>query len=193
MSERDSVALVELAGLIARRMRALREARGWSLTTLGREAGLSKTIVATIESGNGNPSLETLLRLADALGITLGSLIATEQRPGAQAVRLEDAEFVASESGLRSRSLWSDGRDRRVETLELLIEAGVEYRAAPHPPGTEEIVVCLSGSLEVGPEGETVPLQPRDAVHFPADQRHRYRSDTGGVALCLMTFRGSGS
>lgn len=193
MSERDSIALVELAGLIARRIRALREARGWSLTTLGREAGLSKTIVATIESGNGNPSLETLLRLADALGITLGSLIAAEQRPGAQVVRLDDAEFVASESGLRSRSLWSDGRDRRVEALELLIEAGVEYRATPHPSGTEEIVVCLSGSLEVGPEGKTVVLEPRDAVHFPADQRHCYRSDTGCVALCLMTLRGAGS
>lgn len=185
--------MIELSGLVARRIRALREARGWSLTTLGRAAGLSKTIVATIESGNGNPSLETLARLADALGITVGSLIAAEQLPGAQVVRLDDAEFVASESGLRSRSVWTDGRDRRVEALELLIEAGVEYRAAPHAPGTEEIVVCLSGSLEVGPEGETVALEPRDAVHFPADQRHRYRSDTGGVALCLMTFRGAGS
>lgn len=34
--------------------------RGWSLSALARETGLSKTLVSTLESSEGNPSLETM-------------------------------------------------------------------------------------------------------------------------------------
>jgi transcriptional regulator with XRE-family HTH domain len=173
---------------IARRVRALRKARGWSLGTLAERAGLSKTNVAKIETGEGNPSLETLHRLTEALEITLGALIAADQPPGTRVVRLDDAAYVRSQSGLQGRSVWSDGRNRRVETHELQMEPGVDYHSKPHPPGTEELVICLSGSLEVGPEGHEVDLHARDAAHFPADLPHRYQSTDGCIALCVMSY-----
>lgn len=191
MATRTNAALAELNADIARRLRALRQARGWSLGSLAARAGLSKTNVAKLETGDGNPSLETLLRLAEALGITLGALLAADQPCGTSVVRARDAAFVRSQSGLLGRSLWSDGRDRRVETHELLIDSGVDYHSKAHPPGTEELVVCLSGALEVGPEGREVELGERDAAHFAADRPHRYHSPGGCVALCLMSYRPS--
>lgn len=192
MATSENRALAELGTHIARRVRALRLARGWSLGVLAERSGLSKTNVAKIESGDGNPSLETLLRLTEALDITIGSLIAVDRPPGTSVVRVADAAYVRSQSGLQGRDLWSDGRERRVETTELLMEAGVDYHSKPHPPGTEELVVCLSGSLEVGPEGHEVSLGERDAARFPADLPHRYHSEDGCVALCLMSYPPAG-
>jgi transcriptional regulator with XRE-family HTH domain len=192
MATKTNAALSELNAHIARMVRSLRQGRGWSLGSLAERAGLSKTNVAKIESGDGNPSMETLLRLADALEVTLGSLLAVDRRPGTQLVRLGDTAFVRSQSGLQARGIWSDGRDRRVETHELRMEPGVDYHSAPHPPGTEELVVCLSGSLRVGPEGDEVELRERDAAHFSADLPHRYRSDDGCTALCLMSYPPAG-
>jgi transcriptional regulator with XRE-family HTH domain len=188
MAIRTNNALVELNARIARRVRALRQARGWSLAALAERAGLSKTIVAKIETGDGNPSMETLLRLADALDITLGALLETDAQARTSVVRVDGAAFVRSQSGLQGRTLWSDGRDRRVETHELLMEPGVDYHSKAHPPGTEELVTCVSGALEVGPEGHEVALGERDAVRFPADLPHRYHSAGGCVALCLMSY-----
>jgi XRE family transcriptional regulator, regulator of sulfur utilization len=185
-------ALGALNAHIARQVRTHRTARGWSLGTLAARAGLSKTNVAKIETGDGNPSLETLHRLTEALDITLGTLIAADRPPGTQIVRVADAAYVRSQSGLRSRSVWSDGRNRRTETHELRMEPGVDYRAKPHPPGTEELVICLAGSLEVGPEGREVELHDRDAAHFPADLPHRYHSAGGCTALCLMSYPPAG-
>ena len=65
---------------VAREIRAHREARGLSLSATGARAGLSKTILATIESGAGNPSLETLWRIARALDVTVGTLLAEATR-----------------------------------------------------------------------------------------------------------------
>jgi transcriptional regulator with XRE-family HTH domain len=192
MTTKTNVALTELNAHIARRVRAMRQARGWSLGALAARAGLSKTIVAKIEGGGGNPSIETLLGLADALEITLGALIAADRSPGTQVLRLADAAFVRSQSGLEGRSLWSDGRNRRVETNELLMEPDVDYHSQPHPPGTEELVICITGSLEVGPEGHEVSLGERDAARFSADLPHRYHSVDGCLAICLMSYPPAG-
>jgi transcriptional regulator with XRE-family HTH domain len=186
---RLTLALDQLAARVARSVRAHREARGWSLATLAGRAGLSKTIIARIEAGAGNPSLETLLRLADALGVTLGTLIAEEEHGREPVVtRVAAAEYVISESGLKSRPLRSDGRGRRVDTYELVLVPRVDYRSRPHPAGTEELVVCIDRSLEVGPVGQEALLGERDALHFSADVPHRYRSEGGAVALCIMSF-----
>ena len=192
MATRANTALDELNSGIARHIRALRSARGWSLATLASRAGLSKTIIAKIESGDGNPSLETLLRLAGALDITIGSLLGTELPPGTNVIRLSEEAFVRSPSGLQVRSLWSDGRNRRTETSELLLEPAADYHSKPHPPGTEELVVCISGALSVGPEGDEVSLGERDAAHFAADLPHRYRSEHGCVAMLVMSYPAAG-
>jgi len=185
-------ALEEMNAGIARHVRAMRGARGWSIGALATRAGLSKTIVAKIESGDGNPSIETLLRLADALEITLGTLLGADRAPGTNVIRLAQQAFVRSPSGLQVRNIWSDGRNRRVETIELLLDPGVDYHSKPHPPGTEELVICMSGSLQVGPEGDEVELGERDAARFAADLPHRYRSEGGCTALCVMSYPPAG-
>jgi XRE family transcriptional regulator, regulator of sulfur utilization len=188
MATKTNGQLSELNAHIAGKVRSLRQARGWSLGALAERAGPSKTNLAKIETGDGNPSLETLLRLADALEITIGALLAIDRPRGTQLIRFSDITFVRSESGLRSRGIWSDGRNRRVETHEIHMEAGADYRSTPHPPGTEELIVCLSGSLMVGPEAHEVELHERDAAQFPADLPHRYSSAAGCTALCLMSY-----
>ncbi len=185
-------ALEEMNAGIARHVRAMRSARGWSIGALATRAGLSKTIVAKIESGDGNPSIETLLRLADALEITLGTLLGADRAPGTNVIRLGQQAFVRSPSGLQVRDIWSDGRNRRVETIELLLDPGVDYHSKPHPPGTEELVICMSGSLQVGPEGDEVELGERDAARFAADLPHRYRSESGCTAVCVMSYPPAG-
>jgi transcriptional regulator with XRE-family HTH domain len=192
MATKTNGPLGEFNARIAGKVRSLRHARGWSLGALAERAGLSKTNLAKIETGEGNPSLETMLRLADALEITLGALLALDRPQGTQVVRLGETTFVRSQSGLQSRGIWSDGRNRRVETHEVLVEPGADYRSTPHPPGTEELIVCLSGALTVGPEGHEVELREHDAAHFCADLPHRYRSEDGCTALCLMSYPPAG-
>lgn len=79
-----------------------------------------------------------------------------------------------------------------MEAHEILLDPGVDYHSKPHPPGTEELVVCVSGSLTIGPEGHEVELHERDAARFRADVAHRYRSDKGCIALCLMSYPPAG-
>jgi transcriptional regulator with XRE-family HTH domain len=173
---------------VAREIRAHREARGLSLSATATRAGLSKTILATIESGAGNPSLETLWRIARALDVTVGTLLAEDDPVRSQLVRRADGELLSFESGVRGRLLHVDGRDRRLEAIEIHLEAGRLYRSAAHAPGTEELVICLTGTVTLGPDGHEETLAEGDALHFAADVPHTYRSDDGCVALCSFSY-----
>jgi transcriptional regulator with XRE-family HTH domain len=52
-----------------KRLRALREERGWSQEEFADLAGLHRTYVSAVEQGIRNPTLSVLERLAKALGV----------------------------------------------------------------------------------------------------------------------------
>ena len=65
----------ELVAKVVRRLRLEREQQGRSMSAVARAAGISQSIVSLIEHDLRSPTLETLLRLADALEVDLGKLI----------------------------------------------------------------------------------------------------------------------
>lgn len=58
-----------------KRLRALREERGWSQEEFADRAGLHRTYVSAVERGVRNPTLSVLERIAKAMGITLSELV----------------------------------------------------------------------------------------------------------------------
>jgi DNA-binding Xre family transcriptional regulator/CheY-like chemotaxis protein len=61
---------------IGARVRKAREARGWSLGDLARETGMPPPNLSRLENGKHVPSLETLERVAEALGVRVADLVA---------------------------------------------------------------------------------------------------------------------
>lgn len=60
---------------LGKKWRKYREAVGFSLDDLARLSGVAKSTLSKIENGKGNPSLRTILRVADALDQTPGTLV----------------------------------------------------------------------------------------------------------------------
>lgn len=60
---------------LARNMKALRKARGWSQETLAGEARLDRTYVSGIERKVKNPTITVVERIATALKCRLGELL----------------------------------------------------------------------------------------------------------------------
>ena len=64
-----------LASEVSRILRVEREKRSLSLNALAQYAGLSRQMVSYIEQDLRNPSLDTLLRICDALDILLEDVL----------------------------------------------------------------------------------------------------------------------
>src|SRR4051794_8145165 len=166
--------LGDLARRIGRGVRADRLAQGLSLGDLGRQSGLSKTILARIERGEGNPSVETLWRVSRALRIPLGSLLTPSDHPRTRVIPARSGEALRSASGMAAWLLHAEGREHRSEIFDIELPKGIDQRSEPHLPGTEELILCVKGRVHVGPYGEEADLGPGDAVWFGADVPHHY-------------------
>ena len=64
-----------LALAIGARVKQERQSRGWTLDQLAESAGVSRRMVVNVEQGAANPSVGTLLRISDALGVGLPALV----------------------------------------------------------------------------------------------------------------------
>ena len=184
----DGGGLEALADRIGRVIRTQRAARGMSLGDLARASGLSKTILARIESGEGNPSVETLWRVSRALRIPLGMLLADDPAPRVRTIRHESGEKLDAGSGMSAWLVYVAAREHRSELFELDVPGGLVSRSEPHLPGVEELIVCVSGRMRVGPAGEEAELAPGDAVWFAADVAHSYGALRDARALCWMLY-----
>src|SRR5580692_10002289 len=82
---------------IAAAIRRERERAGLSLSELARSAGVAKSTLSQLESGTGNPSLETLWALSVALDVPFSRLIDQPPRPRVTVLRRGEGDAVASE------------------------------------------------------------------------------------------------
>jgi transcriptional regulator with XRE-family HTH domain len=64
-----------IAANVIRLLREAREERGLSMNVVAQRSGLSQSIVSLIERDLRNPTLDTLLRMAEAIGIDLGEIL----------------------------------------------------------------------------------------------------------------------
>jgi transcriptional regulator with XRE-family HTH domain len=60
---------------LAMRLKQLREKRGMSQEVLAKEAGISRSYLARLETAKQDPTLTTLEKLAKALRVKIGALV----------------------------------------------------------------------------------------------------------------------
>ncbi len=185
----------ELSGRIGTAIRAHRVAQGLSVAEMARACGLSRTILTRIESGAGNPSIETLWRVSRALNVPFGALLAEEEAPRIRHIPAREGEPLQADSGMRAWLVHAEGRPHRSDLYELALPAGTLQRTGAHLPGTEEVLVCLSGRARIGPVGEEVEIGPGESVWFVADRDHQYVAleDTRLLNLMLYGVGGAGA
>ena len=169
----------DLNRLISGNLRAARLEKGLSLDELAQQSGVSKSVLAQIEHGGGNPTLSTLNKAAAALHLPFHALLAAPE-PAYDVVRLPDVQPVTeNDGGVRNYTIFPETESRPFSLYLLQAEPENAWSSAPHLRGTEELVTVLSGSLGIRAGGRTFPLEASESLRFQADVPHAYRV-TGG-------------
>ncbi len=68
-------ALENISSEVIRLLREQRERRKLSMNTLAERSGLSQSMISLVERGLRNPTLDTMLRIAEVLEVDLGKII----------------------------------------------------------------------------------------------------------------------
>lgn len=165
----------ELARAIGVRVRQERIARGWTLDQLAEGAGVSRRMVVNVEQGSVNPSVGTLLRLSDALGVGLPALV---EPPASKAARVtkrgDGAVLWTGDAGGRGVLVVGTEPPDVVELWEWTLPPGERHISEAHAGGTRELLQVQSGAITVEVDGHAHTLDAGDAMTFFGDVDHSY-------------------
>jgi transcriptional regulator with XRE-family HTH domain len=167
------------------RIREYRSNRGMTLRDLARDAGVSVGLISQVERGVTDPSLETLRRIAEVLGVPLFSLLQDADTSAVAVVRRGDRLQISSPHTAITYTRASSGSGR-LEVLEGRLEPGAVSAEAPRGHPSEECVVVLTGRLTVEVGSELLVLDAGDSCHYDSTVPHRYRNESDDVATFMI-------
>ena len=147
-------------------------------------------MLVNVEQGTVNPSVGTLLRLGDALGIGLPALVEVPEPATLKVIRRDEgAALWTSDAGGRGLLVAGTQPPDVVELLEWTQAPGDHHASESHSAGTKELVQVQEGTVTVEAAGQSVVLEPGDAVAFPGDVAHSYLNDDRSPArFSLIVF-----
>jgi len=182
-----------LASAIGVRVKQERQSRRWTLDRLAEAAGVSRRMVVNVEQGAANPSVGTLLRISDALGLGLPALV---EPPEARPIRVTPkgggATLWSGDSGGRGVLVTGTQPPDVVELWEWTLGPGDRHVSEPHAHGTDELVKVHEGAIVVEVASESVTLDTGDAAAFAGDVAHSYANPhTGSATFSLVVFEPS--
>ena len=157
------------------RVRELRKKRGWTLEQLSAACGVSRSMLSQIERNEANPTLGVVHRIAQAFGVSLGSLVDVPNATTTiDVIRADDRSYhFRNERDVRIRTLSPLHLEKDVEFYEIRLHPGTVLTSAPHFGGTREFLTVQQGSVRLISGNDQVDLQPGDSAHYPADVPHR--------------------
>jgi transcriptional regulator with XRE-family HTH domain len=196
----------DLAGDIGRRLATYRAERGLRVAELAREIGVTPSLISQIERGQSRPSVSTLFALAQALDVPVDAFFrepaavgpaaaggqaplpsGPERRPAEAryVVRQDNRAAIDIEGGVRWERLTPETM-AHLDFFELVYGPGAESNPTLYShPGTE-MVLMLTGRLDISVGFETYRLDPGDSMEFPSSLPHRY-ANPGAIEARAVT------
>lgn len=175
-------------------LQRLRLARGLTLEDLSRIAGVSKSMLSQIEREKANPTIAITWRLANALGVQIGELLATAERE-TETIRVIDAHEIPTlpghHAGYVLRILGPLELASKYEWYELTLAPGGELASQGHDPGAQEHLTLLHGAVEVEVGTDKKKVKLGSTARYPGDQQHIIRNvgKTEAKAVLVVIHR----
>lgn len=171
---------------VGRQIRLVRHQKAFSMQALAEAARISRAWLGEIERGSASPSVDIVRRLADALGVSIGSLLdgsATQAEQGIEGESpSQEVHLIRKDRRLVVRFpsqpfSWEVLTPLRGELQLMIAELDpTETSMEMMEHGGQELVLVMEGEVEVKVANEVHDLQPGDAITFSARLPHGFRN-----------------
>ncbi|MGR3874098.1 XRE family transcriptional regulator [Streptomyces graminifolii] len=160
---------------LARNVKHWRSVRGFTLDVLAARAAVSRGMLIQIEQARTNPSIGTVVKIGDALGVSITTLLDYEQGPKVRVVPAERAvRLWHTDAGSYNRLLAGTEAPGPLEMWDWRLMPGESSPSEPHPAGTVELVHVTTGELTLTVDGEDHVVPAGASATFEANTPHTY-------------------
>ena len=169
--------LDSLRKAVADNLLELRRKRGLSRAQLAGICGVSKAMLTQIEQQRTNPSIATLGRIANVLGVTIAKLVEETDIAEPRAIHIEDVPNLwTGAPGSTAKLLQGLDGNTLVEFWDWSLQPGQRHVSSAHPNQSREIIYVLDGELSIVVSSRQVVLTSGHSLQFRANRAHQYEN-----------------
>jgi transcriptional regulator with XRE-family HTH domain len=160
------------------------------MRALATRSGLSANALSMIERGRASPSVSTLYKLADALGVSITAFFGPEgEKKQIVFLKADERTHVSFRRGT-FEGLGGEHFIGRVEPFLLTLENSANSGPRSITHTGHEFVFCLRGEVEYQVERQVFRLAAGDSLLFAAQLKHRWKNPGRTVATVLILLSG---
>ena len=175
---------------VGERLHELRAMHEMSLRELALKSGLSIHTLSMIEKGKTSPSVSTLYKLAETLGVPISYFFnPNNNRKQVIFLKADERTHMPFTRGV-FEGLGGENFIGSIEPFLLTLESGANSGPQVMTHTGEEFVFCLRGQLEYQVEHQIYELSAGDSVLFAAHLKHRWKNPGRMVATALIVVSG---
>jgi transcriptional regulator with XRE-family HTH domain len=168
--------------VIAANLKRLRQEKNLSLGQLAELSGVSKVMLAQIEKGGTNPTINTIWKIANGLKAPYTVLI-DEHEPATQVIAKKDtAEQISEDRKYRIHCYYSTNQKRNFELFTMELDSQATYTSIGHSENSLEYILVLEGELVIKLENNSHVLKPEESICFASTPPHTY-SNPGPIMI----------
>lgn len=174
-------------------IRKERKERRLTLKAVAEKAGASEGFLSQVENSVSSPSVDTLVRICNAIGVNAGDLLnqVNKQEQLALVRRAEWDDVDLPHTGFITRRFFSPENRTVIDSAILVIKQEKSIPVRKNIKNGQELLCVLKGSLELVHGDQTIKLSEGDSIHFwskPENQRIINRSKETAVVLWVGTI-----
>lgn len=172
--------------IVAKNIKRLREENKLSMDELSKLSGVSKSMLAQIERGDGNPTISTLWKISNGLKVPFDALTVCPKNPY-EIVKTADIQPLLEDGGkVKNYSVFPDNENRRFAVYYLELDEGSYWESEPHLKGTTEFITIFAGKIEIYADGQRFVVETGESIRFKADVFHSYKNVGDETAILHM-------
>lgn len=162
---------------VGNRLRQLRTQYGLSQRELAKQAGVTNGTISQIEQGRASPSVGSLKRILDGMGVSLGTFFTQDTTASAgQVFYTRDELPNLGNQGIALRLVGARHPERKLSVLHEIYQPGEDTGPDRLSHDGEEAGVVIRGEIELTVGTETRLLGTGDAYYFESRIPHRFRN-----------------
>ena len=146
-------------------------------TELANLAGIPRATLANMESTTSNPSISVVVKVAQALGVSVDDLISKRTSINATKVDRKDMPVSQLDNGKFVSTKTTPISSPNLQINDVSMMSGCYTKGVPHPEGSHEFFLCLDGTATVEVQGEKFEVEAGNLIYFHGHLPHCYGND----------------
>ena len=173
---------------IGNKIRSVRKLRGLSLRDLGKLSHCSVTYLSQLERGLNSPTIETLIKITEALKIQLVDFFSENNlNDSPKVIRKKNRKTLSGELSGVTYEMLSSGEDLNLDAFQVTLKPKTKIGKVAHEQKGTEFLYVLYGQLDLIFNGMDYKLFSGDSICFEPSKQHELKN-TGSSKVEIISI-----